>query len=359
MCVSFSSTALQQALSGVRPQRTPVWFMRQAGRSLPEYHQARGKTAMLEACLTPALAAELTLQPVRRYGVDAAIFYSDIMVPLKLAGVDVDIVRDRGPVFSSPARSADDVARLVEHRVEDWSPISEAVSLVVSDLPEQTSLLGFAGAPFTLASYIIEGAPSKDHMAARAFMQAEPEAWDALASWCADISGAFLRTQVDAGACGVQLFDSWAGSLNSRTYENYVLPYSTRAFSHVTDVPRIHFAVGASHLLELMARPANVIGVDWRIPLNEAVRRVPNMPVQGNLDPAALFLPEAELLAAVDTVLEAGLSAPAHIFNLGHGVPPNADVGKLQLVVDYVHDYARNYAEETPQTQTGTFKGER
>ncbi|MBR6458599.1 MAG: uroporphyrinogen decarboxylase [Actinomycetaceae bacterium] len=344
--MSLSSTALQQALSGARPQRTPVWFMRQAGRSLPEYHEARGTTAMLDACLTPELAAELTLQPVRRYGVDAAIFYSDIMVPLKLAGVDVDIVRGRGPVFASPVRSAEDVARLVEHRVEDWSPITEAVSLVARELPEQTSLLGFAGAPFTLASYIIEGAPSKDHMAARAFMQAEPEAWDALANWCADVSGAFLRTQVDAGACGVQLFDSWAGSLHPQTYERYVLPYSTRALSHVTDVPRIHFAVGASHLLELMARPASALGVDWRISLDEAARRVPDTVLQGNLDPATLFMPEAELLAAVDRVLEAGQSAPAHIFNLGHGVPPNADVGKLQLVVDYVHEHSNKTLKE-------------
>lgn len=333
--------------------------MRQAGRSLPEYHQARGEVAMLEACLTPELAAELTLQPVRRYGVDAAIFYSDIMVPLKLAGVGVDIVRGRGPVFDFPVRTADDVARLVEHRVEDWSPITEAISLVARELPAQTALLGFAGAPFTLASYIIEGAPSKDHMAARAFMQTEPEAWDVLASWCADISGAFLRAQVDAGACGVQLFDSWAGSLSPRTYEKSVLPYSTRTLSHVTDVPRIHFAVGASHLLELMARPASALGVDWRISLDEAVRRVPNTPVQGNLDPAALFLPEATLLTAVDEVLKAGQSAPAHIFNLGHGVPPNADVGKLQLVVDYVHDYTRNHTKEPPQTQADTFKGER
>lgn len=301
---------------------------------------------MLDACLTPELAAELTLQPVRRYGVDAAIFYSDIMVPLKLAGVDVDIVRGRGPVFASPVRSAEDVARLVEHRVEDWSPITEAVSLVARELPEQTSLLGFAGAPFTLASYIIEGAPSKDHMAARAFMQAEPEAWDALANWCADVSGAFLRTQVDAGACGVQLFDSWAGSLHPQTYERYVLPYSTRALSHVTDVPRIHFAVGASHLLELMARPASALGVDWRISLDEAARRVPDTVLQGNLDPATLFMPEAELLAAVDRVLEAGQSAPAHIFNLGHGVPPNADVGKLQLVVDYVHEHSNKTLKE-------------
>lgn len=295
---------------------------------------------MLDACLTPELAAELTLQPVRRYGVDAAIFYSDIMVPLKLAGVDVDIVRGRGPVFGSPVRSADDVARLVAHQVEDWSPISEAVSLVTRELPPQTSLLGFAGAPFTLASYIIEGAPSKDHMAARAFMQAQPQAWDTLANWCADVSGAFLRTQVDAGACGVQLFDSWAGSLHPQTYERYVLPYSTRALSHVTDVPRIHFAVGASHLLELMARPASVLGVDWRISLDEAARRVPDTPLQGNLDPATLFMPESELLKAVDAVLEAGRSAPAHIFNLGHGVPPNADVGKLQLVVDYIHEHS-------------------
>ena len=295
---------------------------------------------MLDACLTPELAAELTLQPVRRYGVDTAIFYSDIMVPLKLAGINVDIVRGRGPVFESPVRSAGDVARLVDHRVNDWSPITEAVSLVTGELDSHTSLLGFAGAPFTLASYIIEGAPSKDHMAARAFMQAQPEAWDALANWCADLSGAFLRAQVDAGACGVQLFDSWAGSLHPHTYEHSVLPYSTRALSHVTDAPRIHFAVGASHLLELMARPASAIGVDWRIDLGEAARRVPNKPLQGNLDPAVLFLPEAELLAAVDAVLEAGKAAPAHIFNLGHGVPPNADVAKLQLVVDYVHDYA-------------------
>lgn len=293
---------------------------------------------MLEACLTPQLAAELTLQPVRRYGVDAAIFYSDIMAPLKLAGVDVDIVPGRGPVFGTPVRSAADVAALVAHRVEDWSLITEAASLVANELPEGTALLGFAGAPFTLASYIVEGGPSKDHLAARSFMRAQGEAWAELAAWCADLSAGFLRAQVDGGAQGVQLFDSWAGWLDPSTYERLVLPYSTRTLAALDDVPRIHFAVGAGHLLELMARPATALGVDWRMSLAEAAARVPAMPLQGNLDPSVLFLDEKAIIEEVTAVLDAGRAAPAHIFNLGHGVPPSADPAKLQLIVDLVHE---------------------
>ena len=317
--------------------------MRQAGRSLPEYHEARGDTGMLEACLTPELAAELTLQPVRRYGVDAAIYYSDIMVPLKLAGVDVQIVRGRGPVFAAPVRSADDVRALTSKKVEDWSPISKAASIVARELEgSDTALLGFAGAPFTLASYIVEGGPSRDHLAARSFMRAQPEAWHELAFWCADISAGFLRAQVDAGACAVQLFDSWAGSLAPAAYEKHVLPYSTRTLAPLQDVPRIHFAVGAGHLLELMARPATAMGIDWRTSLAEAAERLPGMPLQGNLDPATLFLGEQEIARDVAAVLEAGKAAPAHILNLGHGVPPTADPAKLQLIVDLTHEGRNN-----------------
>lgn len=337
--VADTTKPILEALAGRRPERTPVWFMRQAGRSLPEYREARGDTAMLEACLTPELAAELTLQPVRRYGVDAAIFYSDIMTPLKLAGVGVEIARGRGPVFDSPVRTASDVRDLLAHKVEDWSLIEQAASIVARELEgSSTTLLGFAGAPFTLASYIIQGGPSKDHLAARSFMRAEPEAWAELASWCADISAGFLAAQVRGGAQGVQLFDSWAGSLAPAVYEDHALPYSARALQALAGTPRIHFAVGAAHLLELMARPADALGIDWRIGLSEAAARVPGKPLQGNLDPAVLFLEDDAVAAEVRAVLDAGAAAPAHIFNLGHGVPPNADPAKLQHVVDLVHE---------------------
>jgi uroporphyrinogen decarboxylase len=330
---------LVRAARGLRPPVRPVWFMRQAGRSLPEYRELRAGGDMLAACLNPAMAAEITLQPVRRHGVDAAVYFSDIVVPVLLAGVAVRIVPGRGPVFDEPVRSAADVARLPVLDPAALAPIVEAVRIVVAEL-DATPLIGFGGAPYTLASYLVEGGPSKEQLHTRALMHADPATWAALLDWCADVTGAFLRAQVLAGASVVQLFDSWAGSLSRADYERSVLPHSTRALDAVADlgVPRIHFGVGTAHLLDLLpAAGADVVGVDWRTPLDEAARRLPGIPLQGNIDPALLFAPADVLERHVADVLRRGDVAPAHIVNLGHGVPPDADPGVLTRIVDLVH----------------------
>ena len=335
-------SALVRAYSGERPERLPVWFMRQAGRSLPEYREARAGTAMLDACLQPELASEITLQPVRRHGVDAAIFFSDIVVPLKLAGVDVEIKPGVGPVMGAPVRTADDVARLREHTLTagDLEPVSEGVALTVAALGS-TPLIGFAGAPFTLAAYLVEGGPSRDHLAARTLMHAEPDTWRALTEWTADLTGAFLRAQVLAGASAAQLFDSWAGSLSLADYTAHVAAGSARALSHVDDlgVRKVHFGTGTGELLAAMREVgADVVGVDYRIPLDEASRRVGgSTPLQGNIDPALLAAPWQVLEAHVRDVVERGKSAPGHVVNLGHGVPPTTDPEVLTRLVGLIH----------------------
>ncbi len=330
---------LLQALSGVRPDRLPVWFMRQAGRSLPEYKNVRRGVAMLDACLRPEMAAEITLQPVRRHGVDAAIFFSDIMTPLKLAGVDVDIVPNVGPVIEHPVRTAADVDALVAHDIEDASPISEAVALVCAELGEQTPLIGFAGAPFTLAAYLVEGRGTRDHLAARAMMHADPESWRRLLEWCARISGEFLTVQVDAGARVVQLFDSWAGSLSRADYLDHVAPHSAAALAAVAGrVPRIHFGTGTRHLLvDMAACGVEAMGIDYRTPLDEAATVLPGIPLQGNIDPALLAAGWGPLEAHARDVVERGRQAPAHVVNLGHGVPPTTDPEVLTRLVDLIH----------------------
>ncbi|GEL45827.1 uroporphyrinogen decarboxylase [Cellulomonas hominis] len=337
---------LVDAYRGRTPARRPVWFMRQAGRSLPEYRAARAGTAMLDACLTPELASEITLQPVRRHGVDAAIFFSDIVIPLRLAGVDVDIQPGVGPVLGAPVRTADDVARLRDASpaesltAEVLAPVTEAVRLTTAALGS-TPLIGFAGAPFTLAAYLVEGRPSRDHLAARTLMHADPATWRALTEWAADLTGAFLRAQVLAGTSAAQLFDSWAGSLSLADYTAYVAPASTRALAHVADlgVPRVHFGTGTGELLAAMRDVgADVVGVDHRIPLDEAVRRLDGrVPVQGNVDPALLAAPWPVLEAHVRDVLARGAAAPGHVVNLGHGVPPETDPDVLTRVVELVH----------------------
>jgi uroporphyrinogen decarboxylase len=319
--------------------------MRQAGRSLPEYRELRIGHTMLDACLEPELAAEITLQPVRRHGVDAAIFFSDIVIPLKLAGVRVEIVPGRGPVFETPVRTAEDVAALPTLTVDALEPVAAGVRRTVEGLAAigdgTTPLIGFAGAPFTLAAYLVEGGPSKDHLAARTLMHADPVTWRALMEWAADASGLFLRAQVLAGASAAQLFDSWAGSLSLSDYVTHVAPASARALSHVADldVPRVHFGVGTGELLPAMRDVgADVVGVDWRIPLDEAVRRLGGaVPVQGNIDPALLAAPWPVLEAHVRDVLARGACAPAHVLNLGHGVPPETDPGVLTRIVELVH----------------------
>ena len=335
-----SDSPLIRAYRGDRPATLPVWFMRQAGRSLPEYRELRLGTEMLDACLTPELASEITLQPVRRHGVDAAIFFSDIVVPVKLAGVDVRIVPGRGPVFDSPIRTASDVLRLPPLDPDALAPIREAVATTVAQLGS-TPLIAFGGAPFTLASYLVEGGPSKDQLRARTMMYADPHSWAALLNWCADVTGAFLRAQVDAGASAAQLFDSWVGSLSRRDYQRRVLPHSERALSALRglDVPKVHFGVGSAEVLDLMAGIADVVGVDWRLPLDEADRRLGGgVPLQGNIDPALLTAPWPTLAAHVRDVVERGESAPAHVVNLGHGVPPETDPGVLTRIVELVHE---------------------
>lgn len=336
-----SGSRLIRAYRGDRPEVTPIWFMRQAGRSLPEYRELRVGTRMLDACLTPELASETTLQPVRRHGVDAAIFFSDIVVPVLLAGVGVDIVAGKGPVIENPIRSAADVAALRPIDPASLAPISEAVALTVAALGD-TPLIGFAGAPFTLASYLVEGGPSKDQQRARTMMYADPQSWAVLLNWCADVAGEFLKAQVLAGASAVQLFDSWVGSLSEQQYVRRVAPHSARVFSHLRgfEVPKVHFGVGSGELLPAMrAVGADVVGVDWRIPLDEAERRLGGgVPLQGNIDPALLGAPWKVLQAHLDDVLDRGLAAPAHVMNLGHGVPPETDPDVLTRIVEYVHE---------------------
>jgi uroporphyrinogen decarboxylase len=314
--------------------------MRQAGRSLPEYRAARAGTAMLQACLTPELSSEITLQPVRRHGVDAAIFFSDIVVPLKLAGVDVDIVPGRGPVLGAPIRSAADVAALRPLQPSDLQAVTDGVALTVAQLGA-TPLIGFAGAPFTLAAYLVEGGPSKDHLRARTLMHADPVAWQALMSWAAGVTGAFLRAQVLAGASAAQLFDSWVGSLSVADYERHVAQYSAQALAQVRDlgVPMVHFGVGTGELLKSMhAVGADVMGVDDRIPLAEANRRLGGtVPLQGNINPAMLAAPWPVLEAHVREVVASGADAPAHVLNLGHGVPPDTDPAVLTRIVELAH----------------------
>jgi uroporphyrinogen decarboxylase len=334
-------SALVAAYSGERPHRRPVWFMRQAGRSLPEYRALRAGVPMLDACLDPAMASEITLQPVRRHDVDAAIFFSDIVVPLRLAGVDVEIKPGVGPVLASPVRTADDVARLGTLTDDALAPVADGVARTVAALGS-TPLIGFAGAPFTLAAYLVEGGPSRDHLAARTLMHADPATWAALTAWAADVTGAFLRAQVLAGASAAQLFDSWAGSLGLADYAARVAPASARALQHVADlgVRKVHFGTGTSELLAAMRDVgADVVGVDYRLPLDEANRRLGGTtPLQGNLDPALLAAPWPVLEAHVRDVVARGAQAPGHVVNLGHGVPPDTDPDVLTRVAALVHD---------------------
>jgi uroporphyrinogen decarboxylase len=320
---------------------TPVWFMRQAGRSLPEYRRVRDRVPMLDACRRPELVTEITLQPVRRYGVDAAILFSDIVVPLAAIGLELDIEPGVGPVVAAPVRDAKDLARLRPLDPADVSYVTDAVRALV-DILGPTPLIGFAGAPFTLASYLVEGGPSRTYERTKALMYRDPTLWHALLGRLADIAGAFLRVQVEAGAAAVQLFDSWAGALSPDDYRTFVQPHSAATLAALAGlgVPRIHFGVGTGELLACMGQAgAEVVGVDWRVPLDEAVRRVgPGRAVQGNLDPAAVFAPADVLAAKVRDVLERGRAAEGHVFNLGHGVLPATDPGALARVVDLVHD---------------------
>lgn len=365
--------ALLAALNGQRPARTPVWFMRQAGRSLPEYRQLRAQVnlPMLEACLNPQVVAQATLQPVRRHGVDAAIFFSDIMVPLRLAGVDVEIKPQVGPVLSTPIRTRDDVERLlgcgfgqgtwVSHDgathqgAEGVAALREAIALILSELGTPavqaatwTPLIGFGGAPFTLAAYLVEGKPSRDHLAARSLMHADPPTWDLLMRWCAQVTGDFIALQISCGASAAQLFDSWAGSLSPTDYRERVAPYSALAIARAREAispttgkaaPLIHFATGSARLLpQMLAAGAQAVGVDDRTELDWAIDQLGgSCPVQGNLNPALLTAPWPVIEQAIVECLRAGRQAPGHVFNLGHGVPPTTDPAVLTRIVEFVH----------------------
>jgi uroporphyrinogen decarboxylase len=295
---------------------TPVWFMRQAGRSLPEYLKLREGIPMLESCMRPEVATEITLQPVRRHKVDAAVYFSDIVVPLKAIGLDVDLKPGVGPIVADPIRTRAELGA--------------------------TPLIGFTGAPFTLASYLIEGGPSRNHERTKALMYGDPELWHDLLDRLADITSAFLKVQIEAGASAVQVFDSWVGALAPADYRRHAMPASAKVFDAVKDygVPRIHYGVGTGELLGLLGEAgADVVGVDWRVPLDEAARRVgPGKALQGNLDPAVLFAPARVIEEKAQQVLDAAAATgTGHIFNLGHGVLPTTDPDALTHLVDYIH----------------------
>ena len=321
--------------------RTPVWYMRQAGRSLPEYHKARAGMSMATACSTPDLITEITLQPLRRYDVDAAIFFSDIIVPLSAIGVGIDIRPGVGPVVDDPVRDAAAIGRLRDLEPGDVSFVTEAVTSLVGELGAKP-LIGFAGGPFTLACYLVDGGPSKKFEITKSLMYGQPELWDALMTRLADITISFLRVQVAAGASAVQLFDSWVGALSPEDYQRSVLPHSRRVFEALaqTGVPRIHFGVGTGELLAQLAQAgADVVGVDWRVPLDEAARRTGQAKaLQGNLDPAILLAPWPVIEQRTREILARGSAAPGHVFNLGHGVMPETDPDVLARLTDLVHE---------------------
>ncbi|BBZ34141.1 uroporphyrinogen decarboxylase [Mycolicibacterium confluentis] len=338
------------AVAGRTPAHVPVWFMRQAGRSLPEYRELRAKHKMLDSCFDADLVTEITLQPVRRHGVDAAILFSDIVVPLRAAGIDLDIVPDVGPVIANPIRTAADVASIRPLERQPVAPVAEAVGNLVRDLGD-VPLIGFAGAPFTLASYLVEGGPSKNHERTKAMMLGDEPTWHALMEALVDITVEFLRVQVDAGVDAIQMFDSWAGTLSLADYRTYVLPHSTRVFTAMAEagVPMTHFGIGTAELLGAMSEalgdgPARMVGVDWRTSLTAAAGRVgAGRALQGNLDPVVLMAGwdvvqrrARDVLADGRAAVEAG--AAGHVFNLGHGVLPATDPVLLTDLVALVHE---------------------
>ena len=342
----LTNAPLLEAAHGRTPSRTPVWFMRQAGRSLPEYREVREGIPMLDSCFMPELLAEITLQPVRRHDVDAAILFSDIVVPLKAAGVDVEIVPGRGPVMGEAVRSRSDVEKLPVLD-DEVAAVSDGIRIILDELSDTQALIGFVGAPFTLASYLVEGGPSKNHEKTKAMMHAEPETWHALMRRLVPTIVAFLRMQVEAGIDAMQLFDSWAGFLTEADYREFVLPYSVEILESVAgEIPRIHFGVTTGELLGAMSEAGSeVMGVDWRVPLDTAATRFASPRVlQGNLDPAMLFAGTnvvrgevARIKAEAARAIAAG-DATGHIFNLGHGVLPTTDADAITEAVAIIHE---------------------
>jgi uroporphyrinogen decarboxylase len=339
--------AFLDAAHGRSRHHTPVWFMRQAGRSLPEYRAVRGDGSILDAIKQPELAAEITLQPVRRYGVDAAVLYSDIVVPPHAVGFGIDVAPGTGPVAEHPLRSSSDVGRLRPLELDDIGYVTDTVDLLVAEL--DVPLLAFAGAPFTVASYLIEGRPSKDYRHTKALIHNDEVLWHEIMERLAESAITFIDAQLSHGAAAYQLFDSWAGSLSRRSYDRYVLPHSRHVFRELRrrhpHAPAIHFGIGCDHLLaSMLGAGPTVLGLDWRTPIAEARQRLGgDLVVQGNLDPALVLAGHEAALDGTrqvlrDNELPDGSQHPGHIFNLGHGVQPDTDPAVLQAVVDLVHE---------------------
>ena len=324
-------------------ERTPVWFMRQAGRSLPEYREIRKGLTLFEICERPEVCAEVTLQPVRRHGVDAAVMFADIMLPPIGMGIGVELVEGVGPVVASPVASAADVEALrVPDPEEAFAPLLEAVRIVRAELEPERAVIGFCGGPFTVAGYLVEGKPSRDFVKTKRCMYEAPEVWHGLMDKLADTSAAYVRAKVAAGADAIQLFDSWVGALSADDYTEFVAPYSARVLAAVaeTGVPSIHFGTGATHLLgELAATGGDVIGLDWRVRIDRGWETVgADRAVQGNLDPVLLLGPWERAAASAERILELVGGRPGHIFNLGHGVLPATDPDVLGRLVELVHE---------------------
>ncbi|OYD09653.1 uroporphyrinogen decarboxylase [Paludifilum halophilum] len=323
---------------------TPVWYMRQAGRYQPEYRRIREKYSFFEMSETPEVCAEVTRLPVEQLGVDAAILFADIMTPLKPIGVDVNIRPGVGPVISNPVRSEADVRRLRELDPESHIPfISESIHILKEQL--SVPLIGFAGAPFTLASYLVEGGPSKNYHMTKGLMYAQPGVWNLLMEKLGSLTVSYLKAQVKAGAHAVQVFDSWVGALNEDDYRTYVAPVMHRIFTEIkqsTDVPVIYFGIGAGHLLEEWGRlPVDVIGLDWRTSIDAARRMGIRKTLQGNLDPSLLLAPWEIIEKKAKEILDQGASVPGYIFNLGHGTFPEVQVETLQRLTALIHDYTK------------------
>ncbi len=341
--VTMSNPSLLRAARMQPSDGTPVWFMRQAGRYMPEYRAIRSQHSILDICAHPELAAEVTLQPVRRFGVDAAILFADILLPVVPMGRGLRFAEGEGPIIERPVRTAADVQELKPVTPEEsLASVLDAIRMVRRELESSgVPLIGFAGAPFTIASYMIEGGSSRNFVETKKLMFGDPETWDALMRKLVYVVGGFLRAQVAAGAQAVQLFDSWVGALSPADYRRCVLPFTRAVFTSLREcgVPTIHFGTGTATLLEAMAEAGgDVIGLDWRIPLDEGWARVGRKAVQGNLDPVALFAPLPELKARVREVLRQAGGRPGHIFNVGHGLLPNTPMDAVQAVVDLVHE---------------------
>jgi uroporphyrinogen decarboxylase len=342
--VNLDESDFLRACRGQRTSVTPIWFMRQAGRALPEYRAIRGTESILEAISRPELAAEITMQPVERYGVDAAILFSDIVVPLAAIGVGVEIVTGKGPVIAEPFRSKSDLARIRPLEANlDTAYVIDTIKILRNEL--RVPLIGFAGAPFTVGSYFIEGGPTRTFARTKSLMHNDPALFMELMDRLADLAIDSLKSQIDAGVSAVQLFDSWAGALSRADYQRFVLPASAKVLAELegTGVPRIHFGVDSGEIIDLMAEAgAEVIGVDWRMPLTTAALRVgQELTLQGNLDPAVCLAGFDAVVPEARRILAEGAVARAHIFNLGHGVLPETDPDVLTRLVEFVHESTR------------------